>query len=52
MTKEDHQDFGNSTNCWICDNDYINGVIIVRDHCHFTGKYIGSAYRDCSINGK
>ena len=23
MTKKDHEDFENSTKCWICDNDYI-----------------------------
>ena len=24
----------------------------VRDHCHITGKYEGSAHRDCNINLK
>ena len=24
MTKEDNEDFKNSTKCWICDNDYVN----------------------------
>ena len=24
----------------------------VRDHCHGTGKYRGSAYKDCKINLK
>ena len=33
--------------CWICD-EYIEGDIKVRDHCHFTGKYRGSALRDCN----
>ena len=45
MTKEDNGDFENSTNCWICDNDYTDGDIKVRDHCHITGKYRGSAHR-------
>ena len=34
--------------CWICD-EYIEGDIKVRGHCHFTGKYRGSAFRDCNI---
>ena len=37
MTKEDDEDFENSTECWICDNTHVNDVK-VRDHCHITGK--------------
>ena len=52
MTKEDTEDFENSTKCLICDNDYIDSDVKVRDHCHITGKYRGSAHRDCNINVK
>ena len=38
MIKEDNEDFENSTKFWICDNDYIDGNIKVRDHSHITGK--------------
>ena len=31
MTKEDNEDFKNSTKCWICDNDYIDTDVKVRD---------------------
>ena len=37
------------TKCWICDNDYIDNNVKVRDHCHITGKYRGSVHRDCNI---
>ena len=47
MTKEDHEDFKNSTKCWICDNSYIDNDVKVRGHCHITEKYRGSAHRDC-----
>ena len=50
MTKEENENFKNSTKCWICDNDYIDGDGKVRDHCHITGKYRGSAHKDCNIN--
>ena len=30
MTKEDNEDFKNSTKCWICDNDYIDNYIKVK----------------------
>ena len=52
MTKEGSKDFENSTKCWICDNDYIDSDVKVRDHCHITGKYRDSASRDCNINVK
>ena len=52
MTKEDNEDFENSTKCWIYDNDYIEGDVKVRYHCHVTGKYRGSAYRDCNNDVK
>ena len=32
MTKEDNEDFNNSTKCRICDNDYIDTDVNVRDH--------------------
>ena len=50
MTKEDNEDFKNSTKCWFSDNDYIETDVKVRDHCHIAGKYRGSALRDCNIN--
>ena len=52
MTKEGNEDFKNSTKCWICKNDYIYNDVKVRYNCHITGKYRGSAHRDCYINLK
>ena len=52
MNKKDNEDFEDSTNCWICDNDYFDNDIKLRDHCHITRKYRASAHRDCSINVK
>ena len=37
MTK-DNADFKNPTKCWICDNDYVDNDVKVKDHCHITGK--------------
>ena len=48
MTKKDNGDFENSTKLWICDNDYIDNDVKVRDHCHISG----SAHRNCNINVK
>ena len=56
ITKKDNEDFDNSTKHWICDNGYfdgdVKGDVKVRDHCHVTGKYSGSAHRDCNVNVK
>ena len=52
MSKEDKEDFKDSTKCWICDNDYVDKDVKVKSHCHITGKYRSSAYRDININLK
>ena len=52
MTKEDNEDFKNSTKCWICDNDYVDKDVKIRYHFHIIGKYRSSAHRDCNINLK
>ena len=38
MTKEDNENFKNSTKYRSCDNDYIENDVKVRYHCHITGK--------------
>ena len=52
MTEEYNEDFENSIKCCICNNDYIDSDVKVRDHYHITGKYRGSLHRDCNINIK
>ena len=49
MTKEDNEDLENSTKCWICDNDYIDIDVNVRNLCYIIGKYRGSALRDINF---
>ena len=34
MNKEDNEDFKIPTKCWICENDYVDNDVKVRDHCH------------------
>ena len=46
MTKEGNENFKDSTKCWICDEDYVNKDVKVRNHCHTTGKYRRFAHRD------
>ena len=51
-TVSDEKDFQNAKKCWICDRKYKPDErenIPVRDHCHMTGKYRGSAYKTCKL---
>ena len=62
MTEENERDFKNSITCYICGRRYkmdekyveeLNGEKTknspVRDHCHITGKYRGSAHNFCNL---
>ena len=51
MTEEEHL-FQQSYNCWISKKIINNEDEKVRDHCHITGKFRGSAHWDCNINFK
>ena len=37
MNRKYNEDFKGFTKCWICDTDYIDTDVKVRDHCHITG---------------
>ena len=49
MTKENETDFQKAAKCHICDKPYKDKDIRVRDHCHITGKFRGSAHQDCNL---
>ena len=49
MTKENEIDFKKATKCHICDQQYTDKDIRVRDHCHITGEFRGSAHQDCNL---
>ena len=49
MTKENEKEFQKADECHICNKKYTNQDIRVRDHCHITGKYRGSAHQECNL---
>ena len=49
MTDDDENKFKNTTACHICNKQYTDKDIKVRDHCHITGKYRGSAHQECNL---
>ena len=44
LTKDDEQNFKNADKCYVCNKKYSAKDICVRDHCHITGIYRGSAH--------
>ena len=49
MADEDEQNFQKATKCHICGKKYTAKDIRVRDHCHITGTFRGSAHQDCKL---
>ena len=49
MTARDESNFKKATRCHICKKKYGKSDERVRDHCHITGKYRGSAHAACNL---
>ena len=49
MTEVDEQCFKNMDGCHICGEKYTDKDVRVRDHCHITGKFRGSAHQECNL---
>ena len=57
MTEVDEQNFKTMDGWHICGEKYTDKDVRVRDHCHITGKFRGSAHQECNLklrikNGK
>ena len=52
MTAEENEEFERSNVCWVCGKLIDSNNNKVRDHCHITGKYRGSAHWSCNIDLK
>ena len=50
MSEEEEHLFQQSNSCWICKKIINYHDEKVRDHCHITGKFRGSAHWGCNIN--
>ena len=49
MTDRDQRSFRMTKRCYICRKKYREEDVPVRDHCHVTGKYRGSAHQSCNL---
>ena len=52
MTEKNEEAFQKTEECHICDRKYTDKDERVRDHCHITGKYRGSAHQECNLKLK
>ena len=57
MTLEDQAHFDAATRCWMCKKIFWHGnsekeqrFNKVRDHDHYTGRYVGAAHQQCNID--
>ena len=49
MTEDDERHFKTMDECHICGEKYVEKDVRVRDHCHITGKFRGSAHQECNL---
>lgn len=50
MTAEDEANFLSASVCHICEKKLDRSTeIVVKDHCHFTGKFRGAAHQGCNL---
>ena len=49
MTEVDEQHFKTMDGCHICGDKYTDKDVHIRDHCHITGKFRGSAHQECNL---
>ena len=49
MTEDDEMCFKLIDKCHICGEKYTNKDVRVKDHCHITGKFRGSAHQECNL---
>ena len=52
MTDEEEELLKVAEECHICGKKYLDNEVRVRDHCHITGQYRGSAHQDFNLKLK
>ena len=52
IDQEEEARFGESNACHICLRSFTMGQEKVRDHCHWTGKYLGPAHIKCNLSAR
>ena len=47
--EKERERFDKETKCWICNIQFNEYDVKVRDHCHFTGRFRGAAHKICNL---
>lgn len=50
LSKKEQEHFDLSEKCYLCLKGFEENRIKCRDHCHFTGKYLGAACQTCNLD--
>ena len=48
-TQEEEKLFAEANVCYICQHPFLEDNKSVRDHCHYTNKYLGAAHSSCNL---
>jgi len=51
FTRDNLEKINNATHCHMCEKPFAPDTR-VRDHCHLTGRFRGSAHSNCNLNYK
>jgi len=49
MTEAQETFFQHTNVCYMCEKDFSTNIVKCRDHCHFTGKFLGAACQSCNL---
>ena len=49
VTEDYKKQFELADKCHICSENYTDKDVCVRDYCHITGKFRGSAHQECNL---
>jgi len=49
MTEAQETFFLHTNVCYMCEKDFSTNIVKCRDHCHFTGKFLGAACQSCNL---
>ena len=49
LSDKDEMAFQYASKCHICERDFVENDVKVRDHCHILGCYRGAAHKNCNL---
>jgi len=49
LNKKDWVVYNQTTSCYMCKTVFNDNIVKCRDHCHFTGKFLGASCQSCNL---